>query len=207
MIIDKDKIYTYGKYSYVNFTRLSREELLQVLEWRNHPDVRKYLNNPNPIHYIDHLNFCGKLAEVTDKYYWVVKKGNRSIGVLNIIDVNQEENTCESGFYLIPDLVGSGEGLFAMCNYKSFLLSVLNFKAVYGHNFSENQSALMITMFFGAIINNVQQVNGKLQVETLITKESLQNGEGTPHLLLNFAKFSKEWNMEHIIKQFGNNGK
>ena len=204
MIIDRSCIYIYGKYTYINFTLLSSEELLEILEWRNHPNVRKHLNTTNVISEEEHLIFCESLKNTSEKYYWMVKKGDRPIGVLNIIHVNYEDETCESGFYLIPNLVGSGEGLFAMCNYKTFLLSELKFKGVYGHNYYDNMSALVITMFFGAKINDVKNINGKLCVETFLTEETLQNGEGSQKLLLKFSTFVKNWNADQAINEFIN---
>jgi len=204
MIIDRSCIYIYGKYTYINFTLLSSEELLEILVWRNHPNVRKHLNTTNVISEEEHLIFCESLKNTSEKYYWMVKKGDRPIGVLNIIHVNYEDETCESGFYLMPDLVGSGEGLFAMCNYKTFLLSELKFKGVYGHNYYDNMSALVITMFFGAKINDVKNINGKLCVETFLTEETLQNGEGSQKLLLKFSTFVKNWNADQAINEFVN---
>lgn len=204
MKIDKSTEYHFGKYTYVNFVNLSQEELLTVLEWRNHPDVRKHLNTTEQISVEGHLSFCESLKQREDKFYWIVKKGGRPVGVLNIIDVNYETKTCESGFYLLPNLMGSGEGLFAMCNYKTFLLEILGFKGVIGHNYYDNMPALVITMFFGALINGVENHDGKLCIETLITKESLQNGEGTDKLILKFASFARSWNADDAINNYRN---
>lgn len=204
MTIDRSHIYIYGKYTYINFALLSRDELLEVLVWRNHPNVRKYLNNTDVISEEEHLIFCENLKNTSEKYYWLVKKGDRPIGVLNIIRVNHKNETCESGFYLVPDLLGSGEGLFVMCNYKTFLLSELKFKGVYGHNYYDNMSAFVITMFFGAKINDVNNINGKLCVETLLTEETLQNREGSQNLLSNFFAFAKKWNADQVVNNFIN---
>lgn len=204
MLIDRNHIYVYGKYTYVNFVLLSQAELLEVLGWRNHPSVRKYLNNNDLIQENEHLSFCYNLNNNNEKFYWLVKKNNKPIGVLNIINVDYSERTCESGFYLVPDLLGSGEGLFVMRNYKTFLLKELKFKAVYGHNFYDNMSALIITMFLGAKINNVRYIDAKLCIETIITDESLQNEEGSQKLLPKFSAFLKEWNADQIISNYRN---
>ena len=65
-------------------------------------------------------------------------------------------------------------------------------------------SALVITMFFGAKINDVKNINGKLCVETFLTEETLQNGEGSQKLLLKFSTFVKNWNADQAINEFIN---
>lgn len=204
MLIDRNQIYVYGKYTYVNFVLLSQAELLEVLEWRNHPNVRKYLNNNDLIRKEEHFSFCYNLKTNSKKFYWLVKKGNKPIGVLNIINIDYYKKVCESGFYLVPNLLGSGEGLFIIRNYKTFLLKELKFKAVYGHNFYDNMSAFIITMFLGAQINNVRYIDNKLCIETVITDETLQNGEGSEKLLIKFSAFLKEWNADQIISNYRN---
>lgn len=204
MNIDKSKIYTFGKYTYINFCQLSTDVLLSILTWRNHPDIRKCMNNTDCISAEEHLAFCKSLHERTDKYYWLVKKGNVSIGILNIIDVDEDTRTCEPGFYLVPSVMGKGESIFFLSNYKTFLLKELNFNGLIGHNYYDNMSALMFTMFFGGKITDVLKINDRLSIKTLLTAESLQNGEGTERLILKYAKFAHSWNSEEAIISFKN---
>lgn len=204
MKIDKDKVYTYGKYSYVNFTKLSYEELLQVLEWRNHPDVRKCMNNIGYISEKEHLAFCKSLKFKSDTFYWVIVKENQHIGVLNIIDVDYENCTCEPGFYLSPSIMGHGESLFVLSNYKSFLLNSLGFKGLVGHNYYDNKPAFSFTIFFGGLITELQYIGGRFSVKTLLTKENFKNGDGTEKLISKYAKFIREWNADEEINKFKN---
>lgn len=74
MNIDKEKEYTFGNYTYVNFTQLSRDELVTILKWRNHPDIRMCMNTTEPIPLEGHLAFCESLKNREDKFYWMIKK-------------------------------------------------------------------------------------------------------------------------------------
>ncbi len=204
MIIDKNKIYTYGKYTYVNFTQLSQKELLDILEWRNHFDVRKCMNTTDPISVETHLAFCESLKERNDKFYWLIRKGMQPIGVLNIIDVDYETETCEPGFYLSPGIMGKGGSIFVLSNYKTFLLKELKFKGLLGHNFYDNMPAFIFTMFFGGIITDVFKVNGRLSIKTILTPERLQNEDGTEKLILKYTKFARAWNADEVINTFKN---
>ena len=62
---------------------------------------------------------------------------------------------------------------------------------------------LLISLFIGSI-NDVKNINGKLCVETFLTEETLQNGEGSQKLLLKFSTFVKNWNADQAINEFIN---
>lgn len=202
MQIDKNKIYTYDKYSYVNFVTLSDEELLMVLQWRNHPDIRKCMNNTEPIPEESHLDYCHNLKNREDVMYWLIKKGDKPVGVLNIIDIDYENGTCEPGFYLVPEVMGRGESIFVLSNYKDFLLNGLGFNALIGHNYADNKPALVFTMFFGAQITGVEHKNNRVSVQSLLKREALVNGVGTERLTARYAKFYREWDMDKAIREY-----
>lgn len=204
MNIDKNKKYTYGRYTYINFCQLSNAELLTILEWRNHPEIRKCMNTTECISTDEHFAFCESLLHRTDKYYWLIKRDEEPIGVLNIIDVDENAGTCEPGFYLAPLVMGRGESIFLLSNYKTFLLKELNFKGLIGHNYYDNMPALIFTMFFGGIITDVLYIDERLSIKTLLTKDSLQNGEGTEKLVLKYTKFARSWNADEVINSFKN---
>lgn len=202
MQIDKNKIYELGKYSYINFCQLKRSELLEILEWRNHPDIRKCMNTSCSISVDSHLNFCESLKSRNDKYYWLVKRNEKPIGVLNIIDVDEQSGICEPGFYLVPALMGKGESIFFLSNYKTFLLKVLKFKTLIGHNYYDNMSAFIFTMFFGAEVTAIERIHDRLSIKTTLSQENLQNEEGTDKLILKYFNFLKHWNADQVINTY-----
>lgn len=202
MQIDKKKIYSYGNYSYVNFVNLSDEELLMILQWRNYPDIRMCMNNTEPIPEESHLDYCHNLRNRDDVIYWLIKKDDKPVGVLNIIDIDYENGTCEPGFYLTPEVMGHGESIFVLSNYKDFLLNGLGFNALIGHNYADNKPALAFTMFFGAQITGVEHKNNRVSVQSLLKRESLVNGVGTERLTAKYAKFYREWDMDKAICEY-----
>ncbi|MCI6213158.1 hypothetical protein [Bacteroides heparinolyticus] len=204
MTIDKKRIYHFGRYSYVNFCMLNQEQLTEILKKRNHPDIRKCMNNTEPISLDDHLNFCSTLFNRDDKYYWLITKDENPVGVLNIIDVDHQKEIGEPGFYLFPEVMGRGESIFFLSNYKTFLLQVIGFKGLIGHNYYDNMPALVFTMFFGGVITDLEDHDGRLSIKTILTPETLQNGEGTKKMVLNYAKFARSWNADEAIKDFRN---
>lgn len=204
MYIDKNKIYNYDKYSYKNFIQLTDEELLMILTWRNHEDIRKCMNMTARIPVEDHLNFCHNLKNREDVCYWMILRREQPIGVLCIVDIDYKNETCEPGFYLSPEIMGRGESLFVLSNYKDFLLNELNFKGLIGHNYKDNTPSIVFTMFFGAEITSVDEKEGRISIQSYLAKENLINGVGTERLVMKYAKFIRTWDTDNAINEFCN---
>lgn len=105
MAINADEMYINGDYSYKNYLSLSKEELLMILHWRNHPSIRSKMNNTSEISVESHLQYVENLKDRTDAVYWLVLYKDIPIGTLNIIDIDWENKICEPGFYLSPEVM------------------------------------------------------------------------------------------------------
>lgn len=191
--------YVYGNYTYKNFVNLSEDELLTILEWRNHPNIRKCMNNTAVIAVETHLNFVRGLHTRNDVSYWQVSVGKRPVGVLNIIDIDMLSRTCEPGFYLAPEAMGKGEGLFFLYNYKSFLLNELGFDKLIGHNYLDNMPALQFTLFFGAQIVDILEIDGRKSIRTILERSSF-NEIDSHRLLSQYVGFIRRWDIDSILK-------
>ena len=191
MNIEKDIIYSYKDYSYKNFTVLSEEELKMVLSWRNSPEVRQWMLNTELIELESHLEYVKQLKNRIDVFYWLIIRQNIPVGVLNINDVDYSTKTGEPGFYLSPDLHHRGEGILVLQNYKEFLLDILDFEQLFGHNYIENINALQFSLFFGAIIDGVIEKDGRKYISLCLKKEQFKYYD-TGKLIHSFVKFNKE---------------
>ena len=117
MQIDRTNTIEVGLYSYKNFVTLNKRQIDSVWEWRNHPDIRKYMYNSDIISYENHLRFLEALFEREDVAYWLVAKGERVVGVTNLTSIDLKTSRAELGYYIIPDMLNSGIGLeFAYTN-------------------------------------------------------------------------------------------
>ena len=199
MYLNKNVTYTYDGYTYKNFISLSDDELIMILGWRNHPDSRKCMNNTTPIPIEDHLAFCHNLKNRDDVCYWMISKDSQPTGVLDIIDIDYQKEQCEPGFYLSTDILGRGESIYVLSNYKDFLLNGLGFKGLIGHNYVDNMPAMVFTMFFGGRVIGHEIKNDRLCVKTILTKETFVNGIGTERLTAKYARYYREWDNEKFI--------
>ena len=83
----------------LNFIDLELEEKEMILKWRNHPDIRKWMYNQDEIKLEEHLNFIDSLKLRKDKLYFLVKKEDEFIGVIDFTQlVIENENVVEKSY-------------------------------------------------------------------------------------------------------------
>ena len=75
----------------LNFIDLKLEEKEMILKWRNHPEIRKWMYNQDEIKLEEHLNFIDSLKLRKDKLYFLVKKEDEFIGVIDFLDLDKKE--------------------------------------------------------------------------------------------------------------------
>ena len=191
MNIEKNRIYFYQEYTYKNFITLSEDELRMVLSWRNSSEVRQWMMNTKPIELTDHLEYVEKLKIRNDVFYWLIMRKDIPIGVLNITKVDFNTKTGEPGFYLSPDILHRGEGILVLQNYKAFLLDILGFEQLLGHNYIENTNALQLSLFFGATIDGIIEKDSRKYVSLCLKKNQFKHYK-QERLILSFVKYNKE---------------
>ncbi|RMG76962.1 MAG: UDP-4-amino-4,6-dideoxy-N-acetyl-beta-L-altrosamine N-acetyltransferase, partial [Bacteroidetes bacterium] len=141
------KSYTLGGgVSAVNYTDLTRAEALDVLRWRNHPEIRKWMFNPNEISEAEHFRFLEQLPKQNKRFYWVIKEADNPIGVIDIVDYHGI--TSEWGFYLNPDQFGTGLSVHLLVHGLDFLFKTLGFNDLYGYCHYKNIKALLFHDLF-----------------------------------------------------------
>lgn len=94
----------------INFTDLTLEEKKMVLLWRNHPTIKQWMYNSDDILLENHFNFIETLKNCTDKLYFLVKRGDDYVGVIDFTNINKESKSSEFGLYSNPFLKIAGIG-------------------------------------------------------------------------------------------------
>lgn len=142
----------------VNFPDLNDEEKRMVLEWRNHPDVRRWMFNNSPIHYQDHLHFIESLEKNRESIYMLVKEKKRPIGVINLTKIDRKKGNAHIGIYGNPFLHGKG-GLL-MATLVQYAYGKLSLKKLIAEVFIENDRALRLYSRYGFKIIDEEKRNG-----------------------------------------------
>lgn len=150
----KKKIFEIGEFKYINFTHLSRDSSLieNVRQWRNHPDIRKYMYNDDEISEEEHQIFISSLNKRKDVTYWFVHYKENPIGVVSLVKIDESNKQAELGYYLIPKILNSGLGLtFAFHNFL-FSFKCLMFNILFGATHADNRNALLLDKYLGCIM-------------------------------------------------------
>lgn len=160
--------YNVNSYRYKNYVNLSEDEAKMVLDWRNNPEISKWMVTSGKISYESHISFIGALKNRNDAFYWLVYKENSPYASFNITKLDYDKNSVEVGYYLNPIFLNSGEGLVFHFNYKLFLYNVLGVEVIEGNVQWGNTRALQLSLFFGAKIIGIVTNGDKkyLKLET-----------------------------------------
>ena len=141
----------------INFIDLSQEEKMMILEWRNRLDIQKWMYTQNDISLEEHLDFIDSLKTIKDKLYFLVKKDNIYIGVIDFTQIKPNESL-HMGIYTNPDLKDYGKILLETIIYFSF--EILKVVKIYSEVYFENEKAYLLYKSYGfkeyaeKIVNN-----------------------------------------------------
>jgi UDP-4-amino-4,6-dideoxy-N-acetyl-beta-L-altrosamine N-acetyltransferase len=111
MLINKEYKYNSGNLEFVNYINLSNEDLLTILEYRNHVEVREMMSNPKEILVCEHFEYVEKLKLDVNNFYWIVKKKDKLIGAIYLNNVNYDKRSAFWGVFLNPNYIGTGVGV------------------------------------------------------------------------------------------------
>lgn len=92
------------KLDFVNYTKLSLEEHIQLLEIRNQEYVRKNMKNDKIIKLQDHLSWIKVLKEDHTKIYYAIFSEGRLVGGINITDIDLYSKTSSWGLFMQNNL-------------------------------------------------------------------------------------------------------
>ena len=140
-----------------------------ILEWRNHPNIRKWMYNQKEISFESHLNFIESLKNSKDKIYFLVKVDKKYIGTLYFTDINYQNKSIYFGLYSNPKITGIGKILLK--TIIDYAFNTLNMNTLKLEVFDTNKKALNLYKKFNfkeiekKIINNkkviVMELNSK----------------------------------------------
>lgn len=158
----------------INFIDLNLEEKKMILEWRNQPEIKAFMYNQDEITLEEHLNFIETLKTKEEKLYFLVKKENEYIGVIDFTQIIKKESL-HMGIYGNPNKKGNGKILLNEIIKYSF--SILEVKKIFSEVFKENNKAYELYKKFGFKDISEKIINEKkvicMELENNDYKESL----------------------------------
>lgn len=115
-------------------------DLLMVLEWRNHPNIRKFMYTSEEISYEDHKNWFAKSLQNPMVHILIFEKHATPIGFVKICE-KPDGSTGEWGFYMAPS-VARGNGLLLGQTVLSYVFKNLKLHKICGECFADNIASI-----------------------------------------------------------------
>ena len=153
---------------------------LSILSMRNHPLIKKQMNNSKIISNEEHLKFIENLKS-DNVGYWILKINKKIIGSISLTNINFNKSSCVGGNFIDPNLIGTGVGI--VINYFMHFLAFekISCKKINASIKKTNVNAMKINKFFGA-----------KTVSTTITNDTFSHVEF----------FSSSWEKEVKLKVY-----
>lgn len=142
----------------LNFIDLKPEEKEMILKWRNNPKIRMWMYNQDEIKLEEHLNFIESLKSRKDKLYFLVKKEEEFIGVIDFTQL-VEKKSVHMGIYSNLNLKGNGKILLNKIIDYSF--NYLKVEKIFSEVFVENEKAYSLYKNFNFKDISEKTVNNK----------------------------------------------
>jgi UDP-4-amino-4,6-dideoxy-N-acetyl-beta-L-altrosamine N-acetyltransferase len=115
---------------------VSSEDLQMLLEWRNHPDIRRFMLTQHEISLEEHLNWYSSASQDPTQRLYIVEESQQPIGYVQFTSVT-EGGVSNWGFYASPNATkGSGKKIGSVA--LNFAFSELKLHKVCGQAIETN---------------------------------------------------------------------
>ncbi|WP_218058344.1 UDP-4-amino-4,6-dideoxy-N-acetyl-beta-L-altrosamine N-acetyltransferase [Legionella jamestowniensis] len=119
---------------------MTEDDLLQVLGWRNHPEIRRFMYTTHEITMKEHINWFERESKNKNKVLLIFESNQTPSGFVSF-NILQSKSTAEWGFYIAPE-APKGTGLLLGCSAIDYLFYELNLHKLMGHVLESNKKSL-----------------------------------------------------------------
>ena len=156
---------------------MTKDDLAMVLEWRNHPEVRRYMFTQHEISLSEHTQWFKQAVTDITRRLLIVQEHGSPIGYVQFINV-EPGGVADWGFYSRPDMQkGIGQKLGKTALEHAF--GDLNLHKVCGQSIGSNQASIRFH----------ERLGFKREAEL---RDQKRIGE-TYHTIIGFGLLSFEW--------------
>lgn len=98
----------------------------RLLDWRNRPEVARFMYSDQVIDAAEHAAWFAGLAGDETRRYWVVELDGAPVGLANLTGIDRRNGRCSWAFYLAdPAVRGRGLGLWVECAVLAYVFEAL----------------------------------------------------------------------------------
>ena len=168
----------------VEIKRISQGDRASLREWRNDPEVSKWMYTNHEIGEAEHNAWFVTMLVDASKVYWKVVVDGDAVGAIFLTGILDPGNTCEWGMYLAGvDVRGKGVAQAACAVSFRHAFTVLGMKVVNCEAVAQNENAIGLYESVGYVrtglqVDAVKRGDEMLSVVTLeLTRESWNTTE------------------------------
>lgn len=137
----------------IRLRAVEREDLAQIVGWRNSPLVYKTLFEQDPISLTQQDRWFDRLTQVDDRRVFIIEtREERPLGVIQLFDIDWRNRNADWGFY-IGEVEYRMRGHAAEAEYLllRYAFEHLNLHRVYCQTFAFNTKVLSMHRKFGFV--------------------------------------------------------
>jgi UDP-4-amino-4,6-dideoxy-N-acetyl-beta-L-altrosamine N-acetyltransferase len=155
-------------------------DLRMVLDWRNHPEVRRYMYSQHEISFDEHQRWFDQMDGDCSRRCFIFETEGSPCGVVNFNNI-RNSSVADWGFYLAPNSQ-KGMGILLGTTALNYCFSSLSLTKVCGQAIAYNERSIKLHRSLGF------HEEGHLRNQYF---------DGTSyHDVLCFGMLSQEWNQE-----------
>jgi len=126
------------------------EDKQMLLEWRNLPEVAKYMYTDHVITQEEHDRWFETAMKDPSRRYWIIVCDGKDVGLTNICDLDWHNKRCNWGFYIAdPNVRGKGIGIFVEYTIIQYVFGELKLSKLCGDLLSFNEAIISMHEKFG----------------------------------------------------------
>jgi RimJ/RimL family protein N-acetyltransferase len=134
-------------YTFKNFTDLTEQESVEVLQGRNDPQVRRWMTSDKPIVPADHQRFMSRLESNDNAVYVRIERAGCFVGVYSLNDLS--DGSALGGFWVTAYARDRLLPLNVVFQGMDYMFRVQGIDRIYGCQKQDNQSAIRLNALLG----------------------------------------------------------
>ncbi|MEK4513069.1 UDP-4-amino-4,6-dideoxy-N-acetyl-beta-L-altrosamine N-acetyltransferase [Paenibacillus anaericanus] len=132
----------------IKFVKLRQYHLEQVMRWRTHPNVTRYMFTDIEENMDHQLSWYTKISNDNSQKHWLISYNDRLIGVVSLNDIQWEHSRCSWGLYIGEFDVKLIGGLIAPHMYQ-YVFETLKLKKITAEVLGKNEKARKTHLMHG----------------------------------------------------------
>lgn len=171
----------------VVFRPMTQEDSAQVMEWRMHPDITRYMNTDPKLTLETQIKWFNAKKQNPDNYLFIIEVDDLPVGVFTILDLDKVNSRCSSGLYIgVKEKRSLELAMRIEWNIYDFVFEQLGLNKTFAEIFSANKGLIRLKKMCGS------------EVEGVLKQHIYKNNQY--HDITVMGMYAQKW--EEIKKQY-----